>query len=77
MALRMRYLNGRDTGGPTCRTLEPGRTFNAVLNIGCKDPKGYYYTKDNGSKKKQKKHSVAIQLAQTHILLAVCITTNI
>jgi len=40
MALRVRYLNGRGNGGPTYRPLEPGRTFNAVLNTGCMDPKG-------------------------------------
>jgi len=40
MALRVRYLNGRGCGGPTYRTFEPGRTFNAVLYIGCMDSKG-------------------------------------
>ena len=33
MALRVRYLNARGSGGPTYRAFESGRTFNAVLCI--------------------------------------------
>jgi len=40
MVLRSKYLNGRGSGCPTYRMLEPGRVLSAVLYLGCMDSGG-------------------------------------
>jgi len=40
MVLRSKYLNGRGSGCPTYRVLEPAGVLIAVLYLGCMDSKG-------------------------------------
>jgi hypothetical protein len=41
MVLRAKYLNGRGSGYPTYRTLQPGKVLNAIPYKGCMDSEAY------------------------------------